>query len=409
MGRSSASGSSSPPRPMPPRAPHLERYASRTLSLRSMTLTTHIEDVRAGIKAGRYGNEAAVSQGIVLRLLQALGWPTYDTQVVCPEFSLSGRRVDYALCHPSNKPVAFVEVKQIGQSDGAERQLFEYAFHVGVPLAILTDGQEWNFFLPAEQGDYAERRVYKLDVVERDAAESVTRLERYLSYARVSSGAALAAAREDYRNVSRSRQMLSTLPEAWSKLVVEEDELLLELIADKVESLCGFKPDLDTVARFLKDNVLLRGGAQSTAPSLRPGTPLPAPSAALSAKRVVDAPTVTKVGAVGYMLDGQFVPCRNGREVLVRVFDALAKRDSGFLERFAARPKHGRTRRYLARSPDQLYPGRPDLAREHSAQLLSGWYVGTNVSHAAIGRIIEMACEVAQVRFGKELIISVAE
>ena len=375
-----------------------------------MSLTKHIEDVRAGIKAGRYGNEAAVSQGIVLRLLQALGWPTYDTQVVCPEFSLSGRRVDYALCHPSNKPVAFIEVKQIGQSDGAERQLFEYAFHVGVPLAILTDGQEWNFFLPAEQGDYTERRVYKLDMVERDVAESVTRLERYLSYAQVSSGAAIAAAREDYKNVSRSRQMLSTLPEAWAKLVAEEDELLLELLADKVESLCGFKPDVDTVARFLRENVGLRGSQQATAQGTRTPLPVPpAPAPSQKAKPMTAAPSDARLGGVGYTFEGRFTPCRNGREVLIAVFEALAKRDSTFLERFAARPKHGRTRRYLARSPDELYPGRPDLAREHSFKLQSGWHVGTNVSHAQIERIIEMACEVSRVRFGKELILNVGE
>ncbi|BAM00926.1 MULTISPECIES: type I restriction endonuclease [Caldilinea] len=124
-----------------------------------MSLEQHIEEIRAGIKAGRFTNEASVSQGIVLRLLHALSWPSYDTQVVCPEYSLEGRRVDYALCHPPGKPIAFIEVKQIGQSEGAERQLFEYAFHVGVPLAVLTDGQEWNFFLPGEQGDYGERRV----------------------------------------------------------------------------------------------------------------------------------------------------------------------------------------------------------------------------------------------------------
>jgi len=53
----------------------------------------------------------------------------------------------------------FIEVKQVGQSDGGERQLFEYAFHRGVPMAILTDGQEWHFFLPAKQGDYGDRRV----------------------------------------------------------------------------------------------------------------------------------------------------------------------------------------------------------------------------------------------------------
>lgn len=378
----------------------------------TMTMTKHIEDVRAGIKAGRYGNEAAVSQGIVLRLLQALGWPTFDTQVVCPEFSLSGRRVDYALCHPSNKPVAFIEVKQIGQSDGAERQLFEYAFHVGVPLAILTDGQEWNFFLPAEQGDYTERRVYKLDMVERDLSESVARMERYLSYAQVSSGAAITAAREDYKNVSRSRQMVNALPEAWSKLVAEEDDLLLELLADKVESLCGFKPDVDTVARFLRENVGLRGNNRNVAQAVRisaPSPPTPASAPALAIGPSVVLPTKARLGGVGYTFDGRFVACRNGREVLVRVFEALATRDSSFLERFAARPKHGRTRRYVARSPDELYPGRPDLAREHYSQLQSGWYVGTNVSHAQIERILEMACEVSKIRLGIELIVNVGE
>jgi hypothetical protein len=42
-------------------------------------------DIRAGIKAGRYVNEATVSQGIVQRLLNALGWPVYDTEVVAPD------------------------------------------------------------------------------------------------------------------------------------------------------------------------------------------------------------------------------------------------------------------------------------------------------------------------------------
>jgi hypothetical protein len=32
-------------------------------------------DIRAGIKAGRYVNEVTVSQGIVQRLLNSLGWP----------------------------------------------------------------------------------------------------------------------------------------------------------------------------------------------------------------------------------------------------------------------------------------------------------------------------------------------
>ena len=76
------------------------------------------------------------------------------------------------------------------------------------------------------------------------------------------------------------------------------------------------------------------------------------------------------------------------------------------MERFAALPKYGRTRRFLARTPDELYSSRPDLARDHSAKLKSGWYLGTNVSRAAIERIIEMACDVANLRLGRDLIIN---
>lgn len=361
-----------------------------------MSLEQHIEEIRAGIKAGRFTNEASVSQGIVLRLLHALSWPSYDTQVLCPEYSLEGRRVDYALCHPPGKPIAFVEVKQIGQSEGAERQLFEYAFHVGVPLAILTDGQEWNFFLPGEQGDYGERRVYKLDIVERDISECASRLNRYLKYDAIVSGAAIEAAREDYRNVSRDRQMKATLPKAWAKLVEEEDELLLELVADRVESLCGYKPDPDTVARFLKENISLR--TLGTAPPPRP--PAPHPPVALPGNLP---------GFVGFVFNAQRYPARNALDVLVSVFEALSQHDATFLERFAALPKHGRTRRYLARSPEELYPGRPDLSHEHSTQLSSGWWLGTNVSRAQIERIIKMACEVARVKYGRELSVNLGE
>jgi len=367
-----------------------------------MTLEKHIEEIRTGIKAGRFSNEASVSQGIVLRLLYALSWPAYDTQIVYPEYSLEGRRVDYALCHPAGKPIVFVEVKQIGQTEGAERQLFEYAFHAGVPLAILTDGQEWNFFLPGEQGDYGERRVYKLDIIEREISECVFRLNRYLLYDAIVSGAAIEAAREDYRNVSRDRQMKSTLPKAWARLVEEEDELLLELVSDRVESLCGYKPDPDTVARFLKDNVTLK-----SSPPMHTQVPRkPPPTLTTIPPRgsVLQPPL-----SIGFTLDGRHYPARNARDVLQNVFETFTKRDATFLERFAALPKHGRTRRYLSRKPEDLYPGRPDLARDHSVQLSSGWWLGTNHSRATIERIIEMACDVVHLKYGKELLANVGE
>jgi hypothetical protein len=215
-----------------------------------------------------FRNEASVSQGVVLPVLHALGWPVFDPEVVSPEYAVESRRVDFALCYPSLKPKVFIEVKQVGQTDGADRQLFEYAFHEGVPMAVLTDGQEWHFFLPGEPGAYQERRVYKLDLLERDASESAERLKRYLAYETVRSGEALRSARSDYRNVSKKRQIQRHLPIAWKKLIEEKDDLLIELVADKVESLCGYKPDAIVVRQFL-GRVQVSQQSQTSAPKQR--------------------------------------------------------------------------------------------------------------------------------------------
>jgi predicted type IV restriction endonuclease len=371
-----------------------------------MALEQDIEAIREGIKVGRFTSEAAVSQGIVLRLLQALEWPSYDTQVVWPEYSLSGRRVDFALCHPPSKPIALIEVKQIGQSDRAERQLFEYAFHDGVPMAILTDGREWNFFLPGEQGDYGERRVYKLYIVDRDLAECATRLRRYLLHGDIASGAAIQAARDDYRNVSRDRQMLAAMPKAWSQIIEEEDEMLLEIVADRVESLCGFKPGPDMVAQYLKGSIAGRPvpTAQPARPVIRSPQTVP-PAVPPQPRRSV----THGAAGIGFTLDGHFHPARNAIDVLRQIFETLIQKDGSFPDRFAGLSRHGRSRRYLARDASELYPGRPDLCRDCSMELTSGWWIGTNHSRRSIAHIIEMARDVARPGCGHDLVANLGE
>src|SRR5215204_6505971 len=278
---------------------HSETVAARGL------VKEDLLDIRTGIKAGRYVNEATVSQGIVQRLLHLLGWPVYDTEIVAPEYSLGGRRADYALCHPPREPVILVEVKQIGQSKDADRQLFEYAFHKGVPMAVLTDGQEWHFFLPTEQDDYGERRVCKLDLLERDPQEAEAGLERYLGYEDVRSGRAIEAARRDYRDAARKRTAQRPLPDAWANLIESEDDILVELLSDKVEDLCGVKPDPDAVAAFLRKQPPTVNESVSTPAPRRPRRSVqPSPS---------DAPKST-----GYELYGQRHPARNARDVLIQ-------------------------------------------------------------------------------------------
>lgn len=216
-----------------------------------MSLVQNITDIQNKLRRNEYPNEQSISQGIVLRLLSVLKWDIYDIRLVMPEYSIQGRRVDFALCDRPDKPIIFIEVKQPGNTLGADKQLFEYAFHKGVPFAIVTDGKEWHFYLPAEVGNYDERRIYKLDILERDAQESAYRLERYLTFEYVANGSALECAREDYRNVSKERQAEENIPIAWQKLIEEKDEMLIEVISEKVESICGFKPTQEQILSYV--------------------------------------------------------------------------------------------------------------------------------------------------------------
>ncbi|RKU24570.1 hypothetical protein C6497_17255 [Candidatus Poribacteria bacterium] len=218
-----------------------------------MTLKEHIDDIRNQLKEGAFPTEAAVSFGIVQRLLEPLGWPKFTPQVIIPEYGVEGQRVDFALCHPPGKPLVFVEVKKVGNLDGTEEQLFGYAFRRGVPIAILTDGQKWRFFYPSGQGEYRERKVYELDLIESESAESVDRLTRYLNYKAIQTGEAVKAIEEDYRNASKQREIEARLPEVWNKLLQdqEKNEYLLLAVMEKAKDMVGHEPTEEQVLTFL--------------------------------------------------------------------------------------------------------------------------------------------------------------
>ena len=114
------------------------------------------------------------------------------------------------------RPSVFIEVKGVGRSLEGDKQLFEYAFHEGVPLCVLTDGREWSFYLPSGQGTYEDRRVYRLQIDDRAPEDSESSLQRYLSRDRVRSGAAFEAALQDYRDAAAKREAARVIPAAWS-------------------------------------------------------------------------------------------------------------------------------------------------------------------------------------------------
>jgi hypothetical protein len=357
-----------------------------------MSLKTTLTDIIARLRQGRFPNEQAVSQGIVLRVLQELGWDIYDTTLVWPEFQTGEGRADFALCHPPSKPAEFLEVKPPGKAEEGVRQALEYAFHTGVPFIVLTDGRTWSFYLPAEQGSYEDRRVYKLDLFERPPAEATEILHRYLARERVESGEALEAARKEYRSRNRRTQACAAIPEAWRELVEKGNEDLVDMLAGAVESKAGVRPEDNDVAEFLAGlgrPVVLETKRDMTglAPD-RPSAPHNGRELPRSGKLI---------------LRGNAYPYHNAKDAMVIVLRELAKGDSTFLERCSQHPDaQGRKRRYIARTPEELYPNREDL-RDMRESLPGGWLVATNLNNVLKKTIIRLATEVAGLTFGKDV------
>ena len=79
------------------------------------------------------------------------------------------------------------------------------------------------------------------------------RLVDFLSKDNVASGIALRNAEAAYDSQQKNMVINATLPKAWNRLISGPDDLLVDLIGETTESICGFRPDQDAVDRFLTD------------------------------------------------------------------------------------------------------------------------------------------------------------
>ncbi|HYU96827.1 MAG TPA: hypothetical protein VE989_11750 [Sphingomicrobium sp.] len=345
-----------------------------------------------------FPNEASVSHGILMPVLQALGWNPAEPDQVMPEYTSGRGRVDFALCATPARPSVFIEVKGIGRSLDGDRQLFEYAFHEGVPLCVLTDGREWSFYLPSGQGSYEDRRVYRLHLDDRSSEDSQAALLRYLGKDRVRSGAALEAAFQDYKDAAAKREAARAIPKAWEQLVAGPEDLLIELLSDQSEALGGFRPEPKDVAAFLLTLKPVGSGPSPNETSIHPLTaPASKPSESVIRSRRSGQRAVT------YNVLGEARQAKNANDALVDILATLTRRSPDRVPALAAAVQ-GNSRNHIARSVQEIYPARPDLAR--AEEFAPGWLVGLNIANREKIGIVRKACEVFGLRFGKDVQIS---
>lgn len=119
--------------------------------------------------------------------------------------------------------------------------------------------------------------------------------------------------------------------------------------------------------------------AAPTGPDIPPGTP----------------------GGSWFRLDGKLYQARNAKDVVLGVLRELERRQPGFLERCSRHEENqGRTRNYIGRSAEELYPGRPDFAQNSDmhAQIVPGWLLMTNFSNQVKRSILTLAAKVGSIR-----------
>jgi hypothetical protein len=348
------------------------------------------------LESGSYINEAAVRIGIIEPILARLGWDLSDPQAVQPEFSSEGRRVDYALCAFPARPTVFIEAKAIGKVEAADRQLFEYAFHEGVPFAVLTDGRTWSFYLPSAQGSYEDRRLYKLDLQERDATECERIFTRYLAYNRLKTGDAQSDAQKDHSSRANERMASEMLSRAWTEIINEPDPLLIDLLVERTEALCGIRPALEAAESFLL-------APEASQPSLAP-PPHPPRARARTIPQPPLIPLPREIPARGKVFAsfrGRQLEVRDATSGFLQILKAILGDFPDRAEQIATAAK-GRSRNHIARRPVDVYPDRPDLVHT-VVELIPGWFVGTNIANREKRRIVAAACQACGLHFGKDL------
>lgn len=226
-------------------------------------------------------------------------------------------------------------------------------------LAALTNGLLWWLYLPKANGSWEQRKFFAIDIRQQSAAAVVEHFTTFLSRSAVASGAAFRAATDVLDGAKRQQTIIQALPIAWQRLSSEPDELLVDLIAEAVESQCGYRPEASAVAEFLLK-------LQKPATYVALAKPQP---------RTINAPPpqAIHVGGAGYTgrtpasfaIFGQRSDVHTWKDILIGVAVAIHGRHAESFERVLS--LKGRKRPYFARQAESLFspaeiPGSPYYA-----------------------------------------------
>ena len=368
-----------------------------------MSLEEVLKKAVEHINSGSLTNEAQVKQSVIVPILRALDWDDSEPAEFVPEFSVESGRVDYALLR-NGGPLVFIEAKGLGGVDiKGEEQVFRYAVNRGVPFLILTDGNLWDFYLSMAAGDPPDRQFYRVELTnEERIPEYVESLEMYLRKNRVVSEDARRDAEQRHKTNRESGEARKAIPGVWRNLLETPDDMLRDLLAEEVARACGTRPRLEDVEAFLKG---LSSDISSATPRRRSSesTTISPSQSKKSAAASSQPKTGKEPNIVSFYLEGECVDTKSNIESLMKILVKFQDRDTNFMERFKEETR--KKWPLVAKNRDELYSAPPPNKKIWSKVLENGWWLqtGTRAKKEEIKEHIEIACEVAGVKFGTQL------
>jgi hypothetical protein len=202
----------------------------------------------------KFFDEAATRQAVIIRLLPLLGWDTFNIDEVTPEYSVSGKKVDYSL-RISNSNKAFIEVKKISEElKNHQKQLLDYSFQEGIKISILTNGTTWWFYLPLHEGSWEQRKFYTIDILQQKSEDIASKFIDLLSKDNISTGKAVQNAEVILQGGIKVTKLKEALPKAWNEIIEEAEGLFIDMLNERTEKLCGYRAEPELIEQFLSEH-----------------------------------------------------------------------------------------------------------------------------------------------------------
>ena len=343
----------------------------------SERLSRALDNIRSDTGVAKL-DEASVRQVVVLQLLNALEWDQFNYAEVTPEFAVGAGRVDYSLQIGGQSKV-FIEVKRGGEAlSSHQEQLLRYSFDRGVSLAALTNGLEWWFYLPLKEVSWEERRFSSIVITSEDRDDVEAVLLNVLSKGSVASGSAIEYGENLLERRREDRIVNESLPKAWDSLVAEPDELLVELLVERVEHISKITPDSSLVRSFILDKVARTSDRSLTEPivqaqraparSVHQAEPVPQTGIGNEVK-LTGSPTGTKPASFSFL--GTRYPVKDWKDILQNLSEMMYDQNpTDFGKKVSG--LRGSSSVYYSRNKSDL-----DLPHPIGS---SGWFVKTRFS-----------------------------